>query len=141
VLTLTFVGNSGLGGAVLGGGTATNLANSGGDFQQFYVTPPELASAGWLGRQVRSGQLVYADRYGQLPLVSQTGFSNGLLLDVTPQTLDRHAWVYASRTNVVDGVARADYLGHSVTYVFPRRFLDANYDLVYTDGTSEVYHG
>jgi uncharacterized membrane protein/glycosyltransferase involved in cell wall biosynthesis len=141
LLTLTFVGGSGLGGAVLGGGTATNLASSGDDYQEFYVTPPELSSASWLGGQVRPGQLVYADRYGQLPLVSQTGLSNGLLLDVTPQTLDQHAWVYASRTNVVDGVARADYGEHTVTYVFPRRFLQANYNLVFNDGSSKVYHG
>jgi uncharacterized membrane protein/glycosyltransferase involved in cell wall biosynthesis len=141
LLALTFVGGSGLGGAVVGGGTATNLANSGGDFQQFYVTPPELASASWLGGHMRPGQLVYADRYGQLPLISQTGLSNGLLLDVTPQTLDQHAWVYASRTNVVDGVARADLGNHTITYEFPRRFLEANYNLVYTDGSSEVYHG
>jgi GT2 family glycosyltransferase len=141
VLFLAFAGGSGLGGAVLGGGTATNLANSGDDFQQFYVTPPELTAASWLGRQARPGELVYADRYAQLPLIAQTGLSNGLLGDVTPQTLDRHAWVYASRTNIVDGVARADYGDHSVTYAFPKRFLDANYNLVYTDGSSEVFHG
>jgi hypothetical protein len=125
---------------VLGGGTATNLANSGEDFDQFYVTAPELAAAAWLGTQARPGQLVYADEYGQLPLVSVTGIGAGLLLDVTPETLSSHAWVYASRTNVVDGRAHASYDGHSVSYVFPSRFLNANYDLVYANGSSEVYY-
>ena len=69
-----------------------------------------------------------------------TGINTGLLLDVTPETLDQHAWVYASRTNVLDGQARASFAGHSISYVFPSRFLNANYNLVYTNGSSEVYH-
>ncbi len=81
-----------------------------------------------------------ADEYGQLPLVSVTGLRSGLLLDITPETLSGQAWVYASSTNVIDGRARASYDGHSVSYVFPSGFLTANYDLVYTNGTSEVYH-
>lgn len=140
VLALPFVSGSGLTGAVLGGGTATNLANSGNDYQQFYVTTPELAAASWLGGRLRPGELVYADRYAQLPLIAETGISNGLLLDVTPGTLDGGAWVYASRTNVVDKTARALYDNHSVLYTFPTRFLTANYDVVYTDGSSEVFH-
>jgi hypothetical protein len=141
LLALPFAGGSGMVGAVLGGGTATNLANSGNDYEQFYVTQPELASASWLGTQIREGELVYADRYGQLPLVSQTGISDGLMLDITPQTLDRNAWVYASTTNVVERRARADLGNHNVIYVFPARFLNDYYDLVFTDGSSEVYHG
>jgi uncharacterized membrane protein len=140
LITLIFVTSNGLVGAVLGGGTATNLANSGEDFEQFYTTTPELASATWLGSQFRQGQLVYADDYGQLPLVSMTGISTGLLLDMTPETLNSHAWVYASRTNVLDGMASASFEDHSVRYVFPSRFLNANYNLVYTNGSSEVYN-
>ncbi len=140
LVAVIFATGNGLVGAVVGGGTATNLANSGEDYEQFYVTSPELAAAAWLGTQAAPGQLVYADEYGQLPLVSMTGISSGLLLDVTPQTLNNQAWVYASSTNVIDGRARASYDGHSVSYVFPSGFLNANYDLVYTNGTSEVYH-
>jgi uncharacterized membrane protein len=140
LIAVIFTVSNGLVGAVLGGGTATNLANSGEDFEQFYTTAPELASAAWLGSQARPGQLVYADEYGQLPLTSVTGIASGLLLDVTPETLSGHAWVYASRTNVVDGQAHASYDGHSVSYVFPSGFLNANYDLVYANGSSEVYY-
>jgi hypothetical protein len=139
-LAVIFATSNGLVSAVLGGGTATNLANSGNDFEQFYRTVPELASASWLGAQLRSGELVYADEYAQLPLVAATGIRSGLLLDVTPQTLSSHAWVYASRTNVIAHRARASYDGHSVSYVFPSQYLDAYYNLIYTNGSSEVYH-
>jgi hypothetical protein len=140
LVAVIFATGNGLVGAVVGGGTATNLANTGEDYEQFYVTTPELAAAAWLGAQAAPGQLVYADEYGQLPLVSVTGLRSGLLLDITPETLSSDAWVYASSTNVIDGRARASYDGHSVSYAFPSGFLNANYDLVYTNGTSEVYH-
>lgn len=139
-LTVLFISTSGLVSTVLGGGAATNLANSGEDFERFYRTTPELASAQWLGHKVQPGQLVYADRYAQLPLAAMTGISRGLFTDVTPLTLNQHAWVYASRSNIVDKRARALFGDHTVTYVFPVGYLDDNYDIVYTDGSSEVFH-
>jgi uncharacterized membrane protein len=129
-----------LGGGTLGGGTNVNLANSGEAFDRFYVTEPELASAGWLGKAARPGQLVYADRYAQLRLFAMTGSTLNLIGDVTPQTLNQHAWVYADRTNVLDHSAEALFNNSAVTYTFPAGFLNANYDLVYTNGSSEVFH-
>ncbi len=140
-LAVLFAEMSGLAGAVLGGGTATNLAASGEDYERYYTTAPELAAAQWLGGQVRPGQLVYADRYGTLRLDAETSISRGLLNDVTPQTLDQGAWVYASQANVVDGRARAYFDNDTVSYVFPLRFLDGNFNVVYTNGSSEVFRG
>lgn len=139
-LAVVLINTSYLVSAVLGGQTSVNLANNGQAFEEFYATTPELAAARWLGQSVPPGQLVYADEYGQLPLVEMTGIQTGLTLDLTPQTLDQYAWVYASRTNVVNGRAFALYNDHTVSYAFPASFLRANYDLVYTDGSSEVFH-
>jgi uncharacterized membrane protein len=140
-LAVIFAEMSGLTGAVLGGGTATNLANSGEDYERYYTTAPEIASAQWLGEQVQPGQLVYADRYGTLRLNAETAISRGLLNDITPQTLDQNAWVYASQANIVDGRARQQFENHTVSYAFPLGFLDANFNVVYTNGSSEVFHG
>jgi len=138
-LIVLFVTASSLLGALLGGPMQTNLTNSGEDYERFYITAPELASAQWLGNAVLPGELVYADRYAQLPLVAMTGLT-GLIGDVTPQTINQFAWVYADRSNVVDKQGRTLYNGHTVIYVFPANFLKANYDLVYTNGSSEVFH-
>ncbi|HLH59853.1 MAG TPA: hypothetical protein VKV33_11965 [Streptosporangiaceae bacterium] len=140
-LAIIFIQMSGLTGAILGGGTATNLANSGEDEERYDTTAPEIASAQWLGQHFRPGQLVYADRYGELRLNAETPISRGLLNDITPQTLDRGAWVYASRANIVDGRARQLFDNHTVTYVFPLSFLDANFNVVYANGSSEVFRG
>jgi hypothetical protein len=139
-LAVVLINTSNLGGALLGGGTSTNLANSGAAYEHFYTTAPELASAQWLGKAVPPGQLVYADEYGQLRLAAMTGIQHGLIGDLTPLTLNAHAWVYASRTNFVSRRAFALYNEHLATYGFPMGFLNAKYDLVYSDGSSEVFY-
>ena len=139
VFVLAFSG-SGLRGVVLGGGTPTNLANAGEDYERFFVSPAELSAARWL-YQVPESKLVYADRYGQLRVRAATGRDRGLLEELTPKTLDRDAWVYASRTNLEDGRARGSMGGRFARYRWPSAFVRENYDLVYTNGSSAVYLG
>ena len=140
LICTTGLANVALGGGALGGGSNINLANSGEAFNRYYLTAPELASAGWLGRVARPRQLVYADRYAQLRLFAMTGSSPSLIGDVTPLTLNQHAWVYADRTNVLNHSAEVLFNNSAVAYMFPAGFLNANYDLVYTNGSSEVFH-
>jgi uncharacterized membrane protein len=140
-LVILFAQMSGLVDAALGGSVATSLANGGEDAERFNTTLPEVAAAAWLGEWVRPGQLVYADRYGALRLHAKSSISHGLLNDITPQTLDENAWVYASAANIVDGRARVTFNDHTVTYAFPAGFLNTNFSVVYTNGTSEVFRG
>lgn len=144
LLVVYSVNTSGLSGAVLGGGTSANLANSGENYERFYRTDQELAAAAWLGKQLQPGQLVYADTYAQLPLAAMTGLGQGtdqgVLADVTPLTINQHAWIYASTANIVDGRNRVDFDGKLATYQFPFQFLNGNFDIVYSDGASEVYY-
>jgi hypothetical protein len=130
----------GIAGAVLGGGTDTNLANTGQDYSEFDVSGQEVAAATWLGTKAVPGQLIYADRYATLRLLAAIGTRPAMLSDITPLTLGNQAWIYADRTNVVDGVGMAYFQNQTSTFAFPFGFLRSNYDLVYTDGTSEVYY-
>lgn len=138
-LGVLLVASSGLLSAVVSGPAPTNLTNSGEDAERFEVTAPELAAALWLRDATTPGQLIYADRYAQLRVLEVTGRVQGLLNDITPQTLDQHAWVYADRANVVDSRARTSYDNQSISYQFPADYLGANYDLVYTNGSAQVY--
>ena len=139
-LAIFLAESSGLTNFALGAGTATNLANSFDDYQEFYMTTQEIASASWVTEEAPPGQLIYADRYGQLRLDIVAGDRTGVLGDITPQTLDQQAWVYASRPNTVDNITRSNGPGYDAIYAFPKRFLDSNFDTVYTNGTSEVFH-
>lgn len=139
-IALVFMYTSGIIGATFGGTAPGNLTNSGENYERFYMTAPELASARWLGQHFTNGQLVYADEYGALRIHAETRITTGLLTDLTPMTLNRHAWIYASRTNVVNHRARGLYQRMRATYTFPLRFIEGHYDTVYTDGTSEVFY-
>lgn len=140
-LTAFIINSTSLLGATLGGNVQSNLANSGEDYERFVRSPQEIAAASWLGTQVRPGQEpIYASRYAELPLAAMTDLSGSLIQDVTPLTINQNAWIYASTANVVDGRARVSFDNDLVTYAFPSKFLNQNFNLVYSDGASEVFN-
>ena len=140
VIAVFLAGTAGLANVALGGATATNLANSGADYQQFYMTTQEIASATWLSNAEKPGDLVYADNYGQLRLAAVGGVHAGTFDDVTPLTINQNAWIYASRTNVANDTARSEFGNYTATYAFPFLYLSENYNTVYTNGASEVFN-
>lgn len=140
-ICVMFFYSTGVNYVFFGGGASANLANDGEAFERFYMTPQELMSARWLGEHFSNGQLVYSDEYGQLRIHAETGITNGLLTDIVPAVLDQNAWIYASRANIIDHQARGFYQGHLAKYVFPIQFISTHYNLVFTDGESELFHG
>lgn len=139
-LALTLVGSSSLGGWFFGGGTASNLANQYDDYQEFVMTTPDLAAASWVDKTAPAGQFIYADHYGELRLNTVAGNRSGVFDAITPETLDQHAWVYAYSANLQDDIDRSLSGNVSVYYAFPLTFLNSNYNVVYTNGSSEVFH-
>lgn len=139
-LAVFLVGSSNMAGVLFGGGTTTNLADTATDYQNFDVSTQELAAATWVNDEATPNQLIYADRYAQLRLNSVAGTRNGVLGDITPETVDQNAWIYASRTNLQDNITRSVTGNYGITYAFPKGFLDTNFDVVYNNGTSEVFH-
>ncbi len=136
-LALTFAYQIGVSTLALGGGTSLNLAQSGEDYERLYTTPAELAGAKWAAINSQE-RLLYADRYGVLRLENADG--RYPLVNLTPETLDRAAWIYATRTNVVLGRARGESGNYFAIYLFPDGFLHDFFDTVYTNGQSQVFH-
>ena len=66
---------------------------------------------------------MYADNYGQLRLAAVGGVHAGTFDDVTPLTINQNAWIYASRTNVVNDTARSEFGNYTATYAFPFLYL------------------
>ena len=136
-LVLLFSNQSGATALLTGGGTLLNLSQSGEDFERSYMTPAELAGASWATTESQD-RLLYADKYGQLRLWAATGAT--ALIEVTPRTLDQHAWLYGTRTNVVLGRARGAVGSYAAVYQWPNAFLNSYFDTVFSDGDSKVYH-
>jgi glycosyltransferase involved in cell wall biosynthesis len=137
-LGLLFVNTSGLRGVVAGGGTLTNLAAKGEDYERYVVTKPELAAARWLNAAAAPGVVISADRYGQLRIAGATGRTRGVLGNVTPASLDRGAWIYADGANFTGHRARGLEGDRYATYVWPS-FIDDYWNLVYSNGSAAVY--
>ena len=115
---------SGLRAAAFGGDRPANIADHGEDYERFYVTGPELASAAWLGRAAPKRHLVYADRYGQLRYLAATGRTAGLLLrpDARARSTARPGSTRAAR-NVRGGRARGQVGSRFALYRWPQ-FVD-----------------
>jgi hypothetical protein len=139
-LGLFMVGSTGLSGAVLGGGTQSNLANQGSDYQAFVVNSQDLAAAEWVTSAAPPAQIIETDVYGELRLETLVGNRPAMFSDITPETTDAHAWVYATRANIIDNIVESQTGAEAGSYAFPKLFLDSNFDVVYTNGTSEVFH-
>ncbi len=136
-LALVFAYQTGLTALVSGGGTSLNISQRGEDFERQYMTPAELAAASWASDH-STDQLLYADRYGQLRVALTSG--RAALTDLTPETLDRDAWIYGTRTNTVLGRARGQVGSTAALYQWPSGFLNAYYNAVYANGDSRVFH-
>jgi uncharacterized membrane protein len=139
-LGITILMSTGFTGLFLGGGPPANLADSYGDYENFVVYEPDLAAAKWLTNEASANQIIEADTYGELRLITLVGERPGMFGDVTPETIDQHAWVYATRTNLINNTAESDTGANAGVYAFPKLFLDSNFNVVYTNGTSEVFH-
>lgn len=137
---LFMAGSSGLSGVAFGGGTPANLADNGNDYQQFVKTTPDLAAAAWVNHAAPPSELIYADNYAKLLLDTVASNRPGVFDAITPETIDQHAWVYATSVNVLDDVVRSLSVNQSASYALPAGFLFSNFDLVYTNGSSEVFH-
>jgi hypothetical protein len=137
---LFFAASSGISGVAFGGGTPANLADSGNDYQQFVKKTPDLAAAAWINQAAPANQLIYADNYAKLLLNTVMSNRPGIFDAITPKTIDQHAWVYATSVNLIDDIVRSLSVNQVGDYAFPGGFLVSNFNLVYTNGSSEVFH-
>lgn len=140
MLVVAFLGNSGLATPLLGGNAPVSISNNGEDYADLYPTAQEKAAAEWLAAAVPPNRVIYADYYAQLRLDQFTDLRQGVFVDLIPQTIDQHAWVYASTTNVVHhrtwGLTNSGVLD----LVFPTQFLDQYFSVVYSTGSTEIFH-
>jgi uncharacterized membrane protein len=140
MLVIAFLGNSGLAVPLVGGNPPLSLSNKGEDHADIYPSAQEKATAQWLASAMPSQRLIYADYYGQLRLEQFTDLRSAIFIDITPRTIDRNAWIFASTSNTVDhrtwGVTSSGVLDID----FPDAFLDRYFNVVYSTGSTEVFH-
>lgn len=139
-LTILIVVASGLGAVYFVGGPQGSLSAGDLNVQEFTISTPEFATAVWLRNNVPAPNLVQSDLFGRLVLLSEPG-GYGVVNEIVPPEVDRNSYIYLSTVNLVDGssqVAAGDYVSMYHTDV---QFFNQNFYVVYSTGTTRVYHG
>ncbi|MGO9583718.1 MAG: DUF2206 domain-containing protein [Acidimicrobiales bacterium] len=140
MLLVAFLGNSGLATPIVGGDPPLILYNKGEDYTDLYPSAQEKVTAQWLAAVVPPHRVIYADYFGQLRLDQYTDLRSAVFNDITPRTIDQHAWVFASRANVVDHVTWGLTSAGPLDITFPASFLGTYFNIVYSTGSTEVFH-
>ena len=134
-----FLPTSGFTSQLFGGEPQMNLNNFGEDYDRFYTYESEVKSSKWLSNNYDNSYLIYADRYSKIKLISFSNISTHIVEDMLPSTMDRKAYVYSSYVNTIENRTFLYYGLKVMGYNFPTEFLNQNKNLIYNNGSSEVF--
>ncbi len=118
-----------------------NVANAGKDYDFSYTTADEIYSMNWLLQHKPKNNLIALDNYAQFKLYQSPYYnlSGKVKLEVLPAAMNDQDYVYATRTNIKQGIT-FKYGGNGLLiYNFPIEFLNENKDVIYTNKGSTVF--
>ncbi len=124
---------------------AFHLANTGDDYRRYLMTDEERAAALWLrdrGDEYRrvTGEptfVIQTDRFLQNKL--KAFIQSDVSQDIYPGALLRGAHVVVGPVLIHDHRAAVTYGGATILYEYPIEFLDAEKNVMYTNGAVRVY--
>lgn len=128
----------GLGTMTFAGKPRAAVANYGEDVERFVYSRAERRAAEWLAENVEEG-LVQSDRYGRVLLTGIPEATYGNVDIVHPSYIDERAWVFATRTNIVEGRARGYLAKIFSVYQFPTDRLEQGRAIVHATEYSRIY--
>lgn len=141
-----FVSTTGLLPQVLGSYPAQlSLNNSGLYYDIYYVHPQEVMAANWLfgNPAVLPDGLQASFLAGRFTSNSQSGVTGKqVATDIYPWLIQKSSWVFLSYSTVHTGMATIYYPdegGNLITYSYPTDFLWDTKNLVYNNGSAEIY--
>jgi uncharacterized membrane protein len=132
---------TGLGALLFGGTPPGSLTAQGVNAQDFTVSTSELATAVWIRNNVGAHSVVQTDEYGQLVMLSEpAGYD--LIDEIVPTEVGRGSYIYLSTLNLVNGLTTVTAGGGNLyaTYRTTTTFFNRNFNVVYSTGTTRVYH-
>jgi len=113
-------------------------AEYGEDVERFVISDAERRTMMWMQENIKGG-LIQTDRYGKMQLSGVLGIQAGVVDIMHPEYIDQNAWVYATRSNLVEGRARGYINRIFSVYGSPLDRLDGNMSILYTSENTRVY--
>ncbi|HSX00668.1 MAG TPA: DUF2206 domain-containing protein, partial [Candidatus Saccharimonas sp.] len=133
-----FAVNSGLIPAITGGYKPTlTTANSGFYYDGYYTHTEEVAGYQWLRANTPKGSIVNADEFARRAMITYSGIYARPSL--APAAIASDAYVYLSYGNTTTGRVPFYYDGTLLYMDPPTQFLDDTKNLVYSNGSVEIY--
>ena len=136
-----FLSSTGVMSELLGGYQAQlHLNNSGTYFDEYYMHAQELAADHWLVNTVIKKDphaSVQTDLDTSIRLDSATGYQSQN--DIMPNQIETYSYVLLGYNDTVNRQAYISYDGNTIAYNYPIQFLNTNKNLIYSNGSSEVY--
>jgi uncharacterized membrane protein len=135
-----FLPYSGFTSQLFGGEPQMNLNNFGEAHDRFYTHESEVKSLEWLSKYYNQKNEIYLDRYATLKAYYFFKINEkNILEDILPSTIDKNAYVYSSYVNTIYKRTFIYYGSKEMSYNFPTEFLNQNKNLIYNNGSSEVF--
>jgi uncharacterized membrane protein len=126
--------------AQLTGGQQPSMAlNNSGVQYQIAVKNGETAGATWLAANHDTTSRIYSGYFGRNRLWTAGIPRSSLYNDILPWTIDKHAYVYASYSEVAQHQGTTYYNGSFVTYDYPSDLLQARKDIIYSNNQARIY--
>lgn len=136
-----FLSSTGVISELLGGYQAQlHLNNSGTYYDEYYMHAQELAADDWLVSNVIKNDpraSVQTDLDTSIRLDSVTGYQ--AQNDIIPSQIETYSYVLLGYNDTVNRQAYISFDGNTVPYNYPIQFLNNNKDLLYSNGSSEIY--
>lgn len=118
------------------------LNNSGRYYDNLLIKEPEFSAVDWLGGATQNDVngvkiKIQTDLYSRKRLATMSSLE--AYNEIYPGAVRIDSYVFLSQATVLKQRATLVYGGDQITYTYPVRFLDVNKDLIYNNGTAEVY--
>ncbi|AZQ39039.1 DUF2206 domain-containing protein [Streptomyces cyaneochromogenes] len=121
-----------------------HLNNAGQDYDLYYVHPEERTAVEWLEGRISKRE--HANVQSDQVLANSYAFSrlkpliqSRAVNDFYPALVEKQSYVFLDAMTVRNGEAGIVHRGDDITYRYPRAFLDAVKNKVYSNGGAEIY--
>jgi uncharacterized membrane protein len=139
-----FVSSTSAVGHALGGYTPQlHLNNAGTYYDIYFLHRGEITAIDWLAARMQGDgntkvqSEIQSDRYAltKLRAISDLNIKD----DIAPGLVRKNSYIFLSYANIHKNQATITYNSDLVTYDYPKGFLQNNKNLVYSNGSAEIY--